>query len=358
MKKRFLFFAEQAYSFEILRPLQDEIRRRGHEVRWLLEPCCENRLRHDELSVASVTEACRYNPDAVFVPGDWVYPRIPGVKVNVCHGYPIFKRGAHNLSQYRIRGYFDIYCTSGPSSTPVYQRLAAEKGFFAVYETGWVKADAIVAAAAAATPTDASERPPRIFVASTFTEGISRMHDFYDVVERLSLSEPWQWVVTHHPMLRDADLDARFERLASQRDNVTYLRATSGPEVMAQTDAMLCDASSIINEYAMMDKPVVTLCNTYPGPHLINVLTPQEIDGALRRALSRPPELMEAVRNYVAQHEAHMQGNNSAAILDAVDDFMAHRAERAPRRKPLNLFRRLKMRLREWRMFPRPESRR
>lgn len=354
MNRRYLFFAEQAYSFEILRPLQEEIRRRGDEVRWLLEPCCENRLRSDEVAVGSVAEACRYNPEAVFVPGDWVYPRIPGLKVSVCHGYPIFKRGADNLSQYRIRGYFDIYCTSGPSSTPIYRQLAAEKGFFAVYETGWVKADAIVGAMKTAAE-ELSPRPPRVFVASTFTHGITRMRDFYDIVERLSRSEPWEWVVTHHPMLDDPELDSRFEQLASERDNVTFMRATPDPAVMARTDVMLCDASSIINEYAMMDKPVVTLCNTMPGPHLINVTSAAEVDDALRRALTRPPEVMEALRAYVAHHEAHLQGHNSAAILDAVDDFMAHRHERVSRRKPLNLFRRLKMRLREWRGLVRPK---
>ena len=119
---------------------------------------------------------------------------------------------------------------------------------------------------------------------------------------------------------------------------------------MAATDVMLCDASSIILEYMLLDKPVVTFHNTTPGPHLIDVTDTADIESAIDHALSRPDSLMQAMRAYRDRQEAHTDGRNSARILDAVDDFIANRrAHLKP--KPLNLFRRLQLR---YRIFLKP----
>ena len=58
-------------------------------------------------------------------------------------------------------------------------------------------------------------------------------------------------------------------------------------------------------------------------------------------------ELMDAMHEYLDFHEAHRDGKNCARILDAVDDFIANR-QHSLRRKPLNLFRKLKIR---WKFF-------
>ena len=93
MKKHYLFFVSVAYSYPILRPLQDEIRRRGDEVAWFVEPDCPVLLDQDERWLQSVQEVMDYQPIAVFAPGNYIYDFFPGVKVSLFHGYPINKRG-------------------------------------------------------------------------------------------------------------------------------------------------------------------------------------------------------------------------------------------------------------------------
>lgn len=351
MKKRYLFFAERAYAFEIMRPLQDEIRRRGNDAAWLLGDECPDLLNDGEQRLTTVAEAIDFSPFAVFAPGDWVYPQIPGVKVKVFHGYPINKRGNSSDAHFRMRGWFDIYMTAGPSSTPRFSALAESLGYFSVYETGWCKTDSIVAARkrAESDPEESERKIPRIFVGSTFSHRISALREFYPVIKELAERRNWEWIVTRHPMLDDPELDAMYSSLAAGNPRVKWFPNSPGPDVMARTDAMLCDASSIIMEYEMLDKPVVTLRNTVPGPHLLNVDTVDKIENALETALRRPPKLMEGVRRFVASHESHLYGHNSAAILDAVDDFVANRRDTL-RPKPLNLFRRIKLR---WRMLRR-----
>ena len=106
---------------------------------------------------------------------------------------------------------------------------------------------------------------------------------------------------------------------------------------------MLSDSSSIIVEYMLLGKPVVTYRNTNPGPQLINVSELSEIGEALEKALKRPRSLMEAIEHYSLNHEAHRDGNNCKRILDAVDDFKANYEGRI-KRKPLNLLRKVKLR--------------
>lgn len=93
MKKHYLFFVSVAYSYPILRPLQDEIRRRGDDVAWFIEPDCPVLLNQDERWLQSVQEVMDYQPIAVFAPGNYIYDFFPGVKVSLFHGYPINKRG-------------------------------------------------------------------------------------------------------------------------------------------------------------------------------------------------------------------------------------------------------------------------
>lgn len=46
--RRYLLYASLSYAYAILRPLQEEIRRRGDEAAWFLEPSCPDMLLLDE----------------------------------------------------------------------------------------------------------------------------------------------------------------------------------------------------------------------------------------------------------------------------------------------------------------------
>ncbi len=347
MARRYVIFIPVAYGYSIARPLAEEIIRRGDEVAWFVDPGCPDMLRPGDLRLASPAEACTYNPLAVLVPGDWVYPDIPGIKVELFHGYPIRKRTKHPRAHFDLRGWFDIYCTQGPSSTTEFQRLADKKGYFRVYETGWPKVDSFVKAMSEA-PSRAGCRP-RILYATTFTKGITSAYDMVGVIDRLAAEKPWDWLLTLHPKLNDPELIIRYEDLAHRHDNVEFVRQIDTAEALPVTDALLCDSSSIIVEYMIADKPVVTLRNTNPGPWLIDIDDPELAEEALERALSRPPKLMAEIRRHALTHEAHRDGLNSSRVLDAIDDFIATGGAR--RRKPLNLVRRFKMWRRERKLF-------
>lgn len=348
MSRRYLFFCAHGYAFDILRPLGDEIARRSDSVAWYLDEGCPDMLTEGDRRLHTVAEVKAYNPLAVFAPGNYVFDFFPGVKVCVKHGYAINKRGYNHDTHFKLRGWFDIMLTFGPESTGPFKALADRLGYFTTYETGWPKADSLIAARRRAE--SIRRERPAVFVASTFTKSITRLKELYPTIERLASTRDWDWHITRHPKLDDPEVDRLYSELAARRPNVTYYPATPGPDVMAATDVMLCDASSIILEYMLLDKPVVTFHNTTPGPHLIDVTDTADIERALERALTRPDDLLQAMRAYRDRQEAHTDGQNCARILDAVDDFIANRrAHLKP--KPLNLFRRLQLR---YRIFLKP----
>lgn len=341
MPKRYLLFASLSYAYSILRPLEKEILRRGDEAAWYLEQECEDMLEDGERRLTTFKEVKDYNPLAVFAPGNYIYDFFPGIKVEVFHGYPMRKRIEKIDDHFTIRGWFDIYCTQGPSSTPYFTQLSNKYKYFKVYETGWCKADTFFNPAL---PPEPKRETPVILYSPTFSKGITSAYALKETIESLADTKPWQWIITFHPKLNDPELIEWYSSMAARHDNVEFAKTNKGLETFRKTDVMLCDSSSITVEYMLLDKPVVTYRNTHPGPHLIDVTDKNQIGTAIERAITRPETLMNAIRSYTAQHEAHRDGKNSARVLDAVDDFAARYQGKLPH-KPLNLLRKLKLRL-------------
>lgn len=337
--KHYLFFVSLSYAYSILRPLQNAIWQQGNDVAWFIEEGCENWLQENEKQLRTIQQVMDYNPIAVFVPGNWVYDFFPGVKVAVFHGYAMKKRIEKIDDHFTIRGWFDIYCSQGPSSTPYFKQLEEKYGFFKVYETGWCKADSFFN-----TPSPTTTERPTILYSPTFTKGICSAWDLYETIKKIAEKKAWNWIITFHPKLNDPELLKKYAELEYLFDNISFQRKNDGLNTFRKADVMLCDSSSIIVEFMLLDKPVVAFKNTNPGNHLLNVIHEDEVEDALEKALSRPQDLMNHIHDYTMYHEPHRDGKNSERVLRAVEDFIANYKNNL-KPKPLNLWRKLKIRI-------------
>ncbi len=338
--RRHLLFGNLPYALPILRPLQAAIRRRGDESAWFFHGDGAQHLHADETLLPDAETVVRFNPDAVYVPGNWAPHFFPGVKVRVGHGFAV--PGKEN--NFSIRGLFDMYCTLGQHDTPEFARLAARLGHFTVIETGWPKLDPLFDAAVP--PLQVTRDRPVVLYASTFTKRLTSAPYLLDTIRTLSRSGRWRWLVTLHPKHDPAmiqqwrSIEGEFLHYVETEDVIPFLKAG---------DAMVCDTSSILMEFLTQVRPVVTFRNgsAAPTPYLINVTQPHELESAIERALSRPPELMAQILDYAQAINAHRDSHSSERILAAVDRFIAENGRAALRPKPLNLGRKLQMR---WRL--------
>jgi len=340
--RHYLLFAEQLYSYPILRPIQKVIQNRGDKVAWYIHKVPNLLNDSDGPVLSSVEEVQKFNPDAVFVPTNWVPDFFPGIKVEVFHGFNVGKRANSSQDHFRIRGHFDLYCTQGPDTTQPFQQLAKQHGYFRVAETGWSKLD----------PMFNCENPdelrnkiktdkPVILYASTFSPKLTSAPTLINDIKKMIASGKWHWLITLHPK-SDPEVIKLYRNI--QSENLTFIEP--GEEIIPMlyaADAMLCDTSSIFIEYLLLNKPVVTFNTSVPGPHLIDVHSVEQIEPALEQALSRPRKLMDEIEKYAENIHPLRDGHASEHILDATEKFICS-DKTDLRSKPLNLGRKLQMR--------------
>ncbi len=335
MANRYLLYGSERYALAILRPLQAAIRARGDAAAWFFDRAGSEELHHDERLLSSVAEVRRWNPTAIFTSSNAIPHFFPGVKVSVFHGF-----NAGKPRHIYIRGFFDLYCTTGPGDTHAFAALADKLGHFSVRETGWPKLDPFLQQLAAEVPP--LHTPPVVLYHSTFSPSWSAAETLYDTVRDLSRSGQWRWIVTLHPKMNPVTV-AKYRALEGE-----YLRFATEDNILdlfPQVDVMMSDTSSALHEFTLTYKPVITFNNRRPGPQLIDIHQAQDLKPAIERALSRPPELMQAVRDYANSIHPNRDGHSSERVLAAVDNFIARGARNAKSR-PLNLWRKLKIRKR------------
>lgn len=342
--RKYLFFVNAEYCYPILRPLQEAIRRRGDQVAWFVVEASPAPLAADETHLTTFEAVNAYRPDAVFAPGDWVPYFFPGAKIEVFHGIARNKRGTteENSEHYRIRGWFDLYCTHAEKDTQRFQQMADRLGTFRVVKTGWPKLDPLFQDIGRYRSRPVND-VPTVFFASTFSPSITAAPELAETIERLSSSEHWRFIATLHPKM-DAEVVDRFRSI--RNPFFEYVPAGSDlMEPMARADVMLCDTSSIMYEFMLFDKPVVTVRTRNPGPYLIDVAGAGEVETALRQALSRPPGMMAAARELCRERHEFEDGRSSERVLDATEE-LCDRYIDLLKPKPLNLIRKIRLRAR------------
>jgi CDP-glycerol glycerophosphotransferase (TagB/SpsB family) len=349
--RRHLLFATELYALPILRPLEAAIRAAGDEVAWFVPGAFSEWMRAEERCLADVAAARAWQPAAVFAASNWVPHTVPGAKVQVFHGFNVEKR-SDARGHFRIRGLFDLYCTQGPATTEPFRALAREHRHFAVVETGWPKLDPLFApdhgVAAALRPADGRAV---VLYATTFTESLTSAPHLYEEIARHVAAGDRYWLLTLHPK-SDPTLVARYRALAGS--NARFVETTDLVPAMRAADVLVSDTTSVVSEFVVQRKPVVTLRNRAPKPHMIDIAAPHEFDAAIARAFAPPDGLRAAIAAYADAIHPSRDGRASERVLAATADLLDGRLGPLAA-KPLNLWRKWRIR-RDLRDFARARS--
>jgi CDP-glycerol glycerophosphotransferase (TagB/SpsB family) len=319
----YLLFATERYALPILAPLAQALHASGQSVSaWF-----EGNARGLEAQVAPYVQpvdlkrAVALKPRAVFSAANWVPPFVSGAKVQLFHGFNVEKR-ADTRGHFRVRGLFDLYCTQGPATTAPFRDLAQREGHFAVAQTGWPKLDPLFrddAGASAALRAPARGRPVILF-GSTFTERLSAAPVLIDQIAADIARGERYWLLTLHPKC-PPELFDRYRALAGP--NAVFVEPEQVMAAQRAADVLVSDTSSIVSEFIVQHKPVVTFRNRAPKPHMLDFDDAQALPQMLVRALDPEPVLMEQIVRYAGSIHPDRDGNSSERVIAATEDFLS-----------------------------------
>lgn len=339
MQYKFLIYITYPYSIPIGVPLEQSIIKKGYEVRWFAEKeSTKELIENQNIVLDSIQSAINYNPHIILTATDTVPDFFRGLKVQIFHGFPANKR-AFTKDHFRIRGFFDLYTTHGPSTTSVFKELAEKYKTFDVIETGWSKLDPLFAAY----PTsDIKKDIPIILISSTFTKRLSLTYneDLIKEIIRIAHTGKYQFYCVLHPKLPQGIKD-RFRNIESKF--FKYFDTSNLTPIFLQADIMLSDTTSAISEFLMQKKIVVTFKNNKPQNYFYNITEVHELENALELALCKPSHIIRNIEEYIEESHPYTDGKSSDRIVESTINFL-HKDKSYLKSKPLNLVRKWKLR--------------
>lgn len=340
MTKRYVFFVNAAYCYGIYRPIQELIHQRGDEAAWFFVPGVIPKLSSDERLLKDEREVKCFAPDVMFGAGDWVPYYLPGLKVMLFHGMAINKRADKNDVHYKIRGWYDLYCTHAEKDTLRFMELAKQHKNFYVAKTGWPKLDLRHQYKDA--PYNGSSKS--IFFATTFSPSITCAPIVADELKRISEKDGWKVIATLHPLM-DKEVVMKYRSFASE--SFIFLEPEDDLyQAMAEANVMLCDTSSIMYEFMFFNKPVVTFKTRNPGSFLTDVQYIEDIFPAMEKLTEDAELQLQNAQAMLKTLNEFNDGHSSQRVLQAIDDILSGKQPKLKKGKPLNLLRKFKLRKR------------
>ena len=336
MNYKFLIYISYSYAFPIGEPLEKEIQKRGYEIKWFADvEETKVKFSKDKAVLQNIQSVIDYQPHIILSITNNIADFLPGLKVQVFHGIAPSKRN-FTKGHFRIRGFFDLYTTQGPFTTKPFKDLQKKHQHFEVVETGWPKLDPLFPLV------EVPHEKPTILVSSTFSKKLSLAYndEVIKEIERISKNGEWQFKVVLHPKLPQERLD-KFREI--ENENLKYYDTTDLIPLFQESDVLLADSTSVVTEFLLQEKPVVTFRNSQPGPHLINITEVNKIENALQNALDPDVSLLEEIREFNANMHPYKDGKSSERLIEAAIDFL-HADKSYLKPKPLNIIRKMKVR--------------
>ncbi len=328
---KYLFYISKEYSISIIKPLVKELnRRRGDYAFYVSHKVQKNVPKEWENVYTALKKAKEFNPDFVLCPGNFVDFRIPGVKVQVFHGL-----GIEKPVHYKIRHFFDIFLTSGPYVTQRFQQLQKKYHYFDLLETGWPKVDYIINF-----PTekihqqyDIPEDKTVILYAPTFSSSMESTTELMDIIPK-TIQDDEYWIFKFHELMAPELIQQLTKKLPQ---NVNLIKSGDITPYLHLADIMISDTSSVIYEFIVLNKPVITYKTIDRKDKGIDIISPNHLRAAIDRYRNHPKLHEKRRKKHIAEINPAVAGNISKQVIDKLE--MIDPTLYPKNGKPLNLFR-------------------
>ena len=253
---RAILFCNLPYAFGILEPLAKELKQEGFEYIWYVPKEIEKEFKLNEPYTTSIKDLENFKSSAIFVPGNSVPYWLQGVKVQIFHGLAGEKKG-----HFRIRDYFDLYLTQGPYFTNRFNQLKQKHKNFEVMQTGWCKLDKLFTISQDTLNKktillDKANAKNLILYAPTFSPSLTSAYKLKEQILKLSQDKNNLIIIKFHDKTA-SDIVEIYSKL--EIDNIVILNDKDITQALQMADILISDTSSVVYEFLLLNKPVVTL---------------------------------------------------------------------------------------------------
>lgn len=335
---RIVLFCENKYAIDILYPIyQEAIKSADNQVLWYIhQPKIPVFPLKDQVDYTHSMQAVYdFYPEAIYVPGNIVPYYLPGVKIQVFHGY-----AAEKKDHWVIRRYFDLYLTQGPFFTEKFTELSRKYGDFEVLETGWPKQDWIKAHWH-----DFDEerekllkehgRKQIVLYAPTFSPSLTSLSALKEALVHLVKEKDVVLLLKFHPLTRPEWI-AEYKELAQKEEHIVWVDDFNVTKYQLMSDLMISDTSSTVYEFLLLGRPVITYRSIAKDIYWTNITEVEQLPDAFEAALHNEEDI--ARRRWVVDHyDPHLDGKVCQRMLEAAADYI--RRHGVPKKRKLNLWR-------------------
>ena len=337
---RCVLFCQNNYAFGIFEPFRTFLKDNGHDFIWYVN----EKIIHDfpfkgDKYTSTISDLKEYNSDAIFVPGNEVPHYLRGLKVQIFHGLAGEKKG-----HFRIRHYFDLYLTQGPYFTDKFNELKAIHKNFDVIETGWPKLD-IYGTNKLAYEQDKKvllekyQAKKIILYAPTFSPKLTSAPFLKDELQKLASNKNYLILMKFHPLM-DVNWLKTYQELANEVENIVFETEKNIIKFLLMADILISDTSSVIYEFLLLDKPVVTFKNISGNILWENSLDYSKLIPLVENNLVSDPYSKE--RKFIFEnYHPYNDGKSTERMIKAVENYI--KVNGVPDMRKISLFRKFKI---------------
>ena len=116
--------------------------------------------------------------------------------------------------------------------------------------------------------------------------------------------------------------------------NAAFIEPEALVTAQRAADVLLADTTSVVSEFVVQRKPVVTFRNRAPKPHMLDFDDPAQLPDLLSQAFDPPAPLRAAIAAYADAIHPWRDGRSSERVIDATEALLVRGLDSLAR-KPL-----------------------
>lgn len=292
-------------------------------------------LKNEVKWTDSIQEIYDFSPDVIFVPCNIVPYYLPGVKVQIFHGYAAEKKiigsSAAILTHISPKVLF---------LQKVLKLLLKNIKISRSWKPGWPRQDWIHENLHTFDPEKNTllqkyQKSKLVLYAPTFSPSLTSLPFIEEGLIKLVEERDVLLILKFHPLTRKEWME-EYKKLAQEHKNILWVEDHNITKYQLMADVMISDTSSTVYEFLLLDKPVITYKTIAKDIYWQDIQTPSDLPEAFDLVLE-DEELALKRKWIIANYDPYLDGKVCHRMLNAARDYISRHG--VPKKRRLNLWR-------------------